>query len=198
MTPAVDTRRCEACGESLQDRDPRARVCSHACAVAKLRGQKRGALRNPHLCHHCGERFTPRRSDALYCDGCRRTEPWRRAAPHEICDLLDGPALVRWLKGRFPDFRARLNGELRTVQRWAAGETRATVWALDTVLTALGSPEVGFAGIPSHLWIEDERRAKRAKHICSRCAEHLRRAEPMCGFCIEELRDQDEPLAVAA
>ena len=191
-------RRCAVCGKSLEGRDRRAKVCSHACAVAKSRGQRRGGLCPERACFHCGERFIPRRTDAIYCGGCRRTEPWRTAPPHEIRESLDGPALVSWLEGQAPDFRARLNGELRTVQRWGRGETRPTVWAVDTVLTALGLAGLELAEIPSHLWVQGDRRAKRAKHTCQKCGEQMREpgSDGLCGFCAEELRDLD--LAVAA
>lgn len=193
----TDARRCEVCGESLEGRDPRAKVCSHRCAVAKSRGRKRGALRSERRCFHCGEGFTPRRSDAVFCDECRRTEPWRTASPHETCGLLRGPEFVAWLEEKVPGYRSRLNGEVRTLQRWQAGETAATIWGLDSVLVALG---MELKEVPADLW-RDRQPVKPPKHTCLKCGEHLREpsADDVCGFCAEEERDDHEgALAVAA
>jgi hypothetical protein len=72
-------RLCEkpSCGESLRGRNKGAHVCSGTCRSAKHRGYD--CL--TYECKFCGEDFTPRRSDSLYCDECRRTERYRRPRP---------------------------------------------------------------------------------------------------------------------
>lgn len=190
---------CDVCGRELTGRQRT--TCSHACQVARSRGQKRGALRETKSCAYCEAEFRPRRSDARYCDACRRTRPWRRTAgaPHETHTALAGPALVDWLETKAPDWRGRLNGQRRTVERWRGGETTPSLWRVDAVFTALGLTTLDLAELPREAWTGEAVKAPEPQYTCAKCREPMIEAARECGFCREEAEARDDnPLAVAA
>lgn len=67
---------CEQCGREVGFARPRKRrpvvLCSPSCSSGYSQRGKRKVRHQPKPCAHCGEEFTPKRTDARYCsDKCR-------------------------------------------------------------------------------------------------------------------------------
>lgn len=74
--------KCSHCGNEFWSRDGRNRICSDLCAnESRLLAERvrKGKLRkvSSKTCAHCGETFTPARSDAKFCSGSCRVAAYR-------------------------------------------------------------------------------------------------------------------------
>jgi len=92
---------CEHCGRPVRNqqwmRYRRHTFCCEQCEsrhYARIARERRALKRTPRACAECGETFTPRRADALYCSGRCRQRAYRKrkadAAPVTDADFLAG------------------------------------------------------------------------------------------------------------
>ena len=78
---AVRKIHCEGCGSIFYTRIHSKRYCNCWCAKLgywKYQRQRRLAARADRVCIVCGKKFTPTRSDALYCSNACRQSAYRQ------------------------------------------------------------------------------------------------------------------------
>lgn len=73
---------CEGCGNIFYTMVPVKKYCNERCCYLgfwKHKREKRLAMRKDTVCKTCGNTFTPKRSDAVYCSNACRQKAYRQS-----------------------------------------------------------------------------------------------------------------------
>ena len=73
---------CEGCGNIFYTMVPVKKYCNERCCYLgfwKHKREKRLAMRKDTVCKTCGNTFTPKRSNAVYCSNACRQKAYRQS-----------------------------------------------------------------------------------------------------------------------